>query len=95
VAETIDETTAIHQATRIAAREIEGRAVVIVIDRQHLHSLNEVGSRVFALADGRTIGAIADTIAGEFEIDRATALADVGAFVSTLTDLGAIEVQDR
>ncbi len=87
----VDEQRKVRQSRRTAARTIEGRAVVIVIDEQKLHTLNGVGTRVWELADGRSVGAIADQIATEFEVDRAVALRDVGRFVGELEALGALE----
>src|SRR5689334_14385140 len=72
----LDPTLRVRQATRIATREIEGRAVVILIDQQRLHTLDEVGTRIFALSDGRTIGAIADAIYDEFDLAHEIALRD-------------------
>ncbi|MFW5920806.1 MAG: PqqD family protein [Polyangiales bacterium] len=89
---TLDETTAVRQSDRTASRVVEGQAVVIVIDRQKLHTLNEVGTTIWELADGRTLGEIADGIVEEFEVDRDTALADARKFVEQLARLGALEL---
>ena len=48
-----------HRAQRTAARVVEGRALVVVLDDQALHTLNEVGTRVWELCDGRDVAAIA------------------------------------
>ena len=52
---TLDPRTIIRQAERTASRVIDGRAVVIVLDAQTLHTLNAVGTRVWELADGRSL----------------------------------------
>jgi hypothetical protein len=88
----LDESTPIHQVQRTASRTIDGKAVVIVIDAQKLHTLNSVGTRIWELADGRTLGDIADAIVSEFEVDRDTALADSRKFVAQMRDIGAIEI---
>jgi len=72
---------------------IDGKAVVIVIDTQKLHVLNPVGSRVWELADGRSVKDIVDVITREFAVDRARALSDVGSFVEELRALGALDVE--
>ena len=89
-APTLTETTRVEQSPRTAARVVEGRALVIVIDDRKLHSLNGVGTRVWELADGRTLGEIADALVAEFEVTREVALADARQFVSELVALGAM-----
>lgn len=87
----ISESTRIRQHDRTASRTVDGKAVVIVIDQQKLHTLNAVGTRVWELADGRPFSEIVDTIVSEFEVDRETALRDATAFVEQLRSLGALE----
>lgn len=76
---------------RIAARVVEGKALLVVIDNKQLHTLNEVGTRIWELCDGRSVGAIADVITEEFEVDRGSALGDVEHFVLELQRIGALE----
>lgn len=87
----IDLETRIRKAPRIAARTIDGQAVVVQLDRQELHTLNEVGTRVFELADGRSLASIVDAVLGEFEVSRELAERDVAAFARELVRLGAVE----
>ena len=89
-APSLSETTRVEQSPRTAARVVEGRALVIVIDDRKLHALNGVGTRVWELADGRTLGEIADALVAEFEVTRDVALADARQFVSELIALGAM-----
>jgi hypothetical protein len=90
IAETVRPT----RHARIADRVVDGKALIVVIDRKRLHTLNAVGTRVWELCDGgRSVAAIADAIAAEFEVERATALADVQRFVAELQALGAIDVE--
>lgn len=78
---------------RIAARVIDGKAVIVVIDDHRLHTLNEVGTRVFELCDGRSLDAIASALSEEFEVEHGRALDDARGFVQTLVDLGAVTVE--
>lgn len=78
------------QAERIAARVIDGQALVVVLDDRRLHALNLVGSRVWELCDGRSVEAIATTLATEFEVEPEVALADVRRFVAELRAAGAL-----
>jgi hypothetical protein len=88
------ETTAIPKKNeRVAARVVEGKALIVVIDQKQLHTLNEVGTRVWELCDGRNVDAIAEAMVGEFEVDKPTALRDVQRFVDELHALGALELE--
>jgi pyrroloquinoline quinone biosynthesis protein D len=78
---------------RVAARVVEGKALIVVIDEKKLHTLNEVGTRVWELCDGRSLDAIAAAIVDEFEVDVQTALRDVQRFVGELRALGALELE--
>jgi pyrroloquinoline quinone biosynthesis protein D len=80
---------------RVAARVVEGKALIVVIDQKQLHTLNEVGTRVWELCDGRSVDAIADAVVDEFEVDKQTAMRDVQRFVDELRALGALELEAR
>lgn len=68
-----------------AGRVIDGEAVLILSDDSEINVLNEVGSRIFALADGsRTVAEIAAVISEEFTVDPADALNDVLEFLDNL-----------
>ena len=84
--------TRVRQAERIAARVVDGTAVVIVIDEQTVHSLNAVGTHIWELADGRQLGEIANSLVEEFEVEESRAWADLCTFVTDLLELGAIQV---
>ena len=79
------------RAERIAARVVDGKALIVVLDGKQLHTLNAVGTRVWELCDGRSVSAIATAIATEYEVDAAAALADVQRFVAELRTQGALE----
>lgn len=82
----------IRQAERTASRNIDGRAVVISIDNNRVHALNEVGTRVWESCDGRTLDAIVDDIVEQFDVERARAQHDVHAFAALLVDVGAAQL---
>lgn len=77
------------QNERTACRVIDGKAVVITIDHNQVHVFNGVGTRVWELADGRSLDAIVDAIVDEFEVERARARLDVCAFAERLLAVGA------
>lgn len=87
--------TLIRQSSRTASRIVEGSAVVIVIDQQKLHTLNEVGTFVWTEAgtEGRRVDEIIAAVVDEFEVERDVASKDVLGFVEQLIGLGALEVE--
>ncbi|HVZ35182.1 MAG TPA: PqqD family protein [Polyangiaceae bacterium] len=82
----------LRQSVRTASRVIDGKAVVITIDRNQLHVLNAVGTRVWQLLDGRALGAVIEVIVQEFEVSTERATEDVAAFVEQLVAVGAAEI---
>jgi hypothetical protein len=92
---TIDQNLVPRRSERLAARTIEGKAVLVVLDAHALHTLNEVGTRVFDLVDGtRDVQAITDEIVREFEVEPAIALQDVRRFLLELSNAGALALGD-
>ena len=82
----------VRQCERTASRIIDGKAVVITIDSNQLHVLNEVGTRVWELADGRSLEAISAEIVRDFAVDLEQAERDVCSFVTRLLEIGAIDI---
>lgn len=92
---TIDGKVVPRRSDRIAARTIDGKAVLVVLDAHALHTLNEVGTRVFELCDGeRDVQAIVEAIVREFEVERDVALVDVQRFLLELSNTGALALGD-
>jgi hypothetical protein len=81
------------QCERTASRVIDGKAVVITIDRNQLHVLNDVGTRVWQLADGRSLEQIVEAVVSEFDVDRPRAEADVRRFIEELLSVGAAQLR--
>ena len=79
----------IARAERTASRTIDGRAVVISIDHNRVHVLNDLGTDVWEMCDGRTLDAIARDIVERFEVDPERAALDVRAFAEVLVGVGA------
>jgi hypothetical protein len=80
------------QHERTAYRVIDGKAVVISIDANQVHVMNDVGTRVWQLCDGRALAQIIDQIVLEFEVEREQAARDVQAFVARLIAVGAVQL---
>lgn len=80
------------QSSRTAAREIDGQAVVIVIDTQTLYTLNEVGAVVWnTLATQSSLESLRDAVCAEFDVSEDDAMTDVKTFLAELQKIGAIE----
>lgn len=78
-----------------AGRIIDGEAVLILADSSEVNVLNQVGSRIFELANGNnTVEEISETIADEYEISREQADADVREFLLQLVDQSVIVLGD-
>jgi pyrroloquinoline quinone biosynthesis protein D len=84
------------KSERIAARTVQGKAVVIILDAHQIHTLNAVGTRVFELCDGRrSVADIAVEIARHFEVDLSTAERDSLDFLQQLIAQGAVELLEE
>ncbi len=90
---TLDGSSRVAQSSRTASRVVDGQAVVIVIDRQHLHTLNGVGTFVWTHAE-RPIGIdqLVDQLVAEYEVPPHRAREEVLHFAGELVRLGALEV---
>ncbi|HXK60752.1 MAG TPA: PqqD family protein [Acidobacteriota bacterium] len=81
----------------VVTRRIAGENILVPIrgrlaDMQNLFTLNEVGSYIWEqLSESTTADQIAERVANEFEIDRATALEDVEQFLKGLVEAGIVE----
>ena len=88
----INRGSVVRQSERTASRVIDGKAVVVVIDHQRLHTLNPVATRIWELADGRTLEEIVKVIVSEYEVEPEEAMKDAVALVDELARLGAVEL---
>ena len=70
---------------------IDGEAVIVTPSDSMMHSLNEVGTRIWELMDGnRTVADIAATLQAEFEVDDKRVKADTVWFVECLAKKGLV-----
>jgi GeoRSP system PqqD family protein len=90
----LDAAAIVQKISAQASRVTRGQALVVQIEQRKLHRLNAVGTRVWELCDGRSLGAIVDIVVVEFEVEREVAFKDVCAFVEELAELGALTVSE-
>jgi len=73
----------------VAWRLIEGEALIVTPADSVLHTLNEVGTRIWELMDGhRTIREISVVLMGEFDVDAERTERDTVWFIERLARKG-------
>ena len=83
------------KSSQTASRIIDGEAVIVLLKKSRVHVLNEVGSRIWELSNGkRSIKKIADTIFKEFKVTKKKALKDTTEFVKSLTKKKMLTLKD-
>ena len=78
----------IERAPNVAWRVLDGAAVLVAPSSPSIQTLNEVGTLIWQLADGRPVAEIVDAVVNEFEVERIQASADVESFVRDLEGRG-------
>jgi Coenzyme PQQ synthesis protein D (PqqD) len=75
----------------VAYKVYDGRAVIVNPTRAEVHVLNETGSKILTLLDGRhSIPQVAHAVVQEFDVDERTAFRDTVEFLSALKEKGML-----
>jgi hypothetical protein len=83
----------LYQNPNVVSRVVENEAVLIIPEQGEVKVLNEVGSRIWELVDGkRSIQDISSLICQEFDVDQGTAEHDTLKFISDIFDKGIIKI---
>ena len=70
---------------KIAARVVNGEALILTPHDSVLHTLNPVATRIWELMrDHGTVQAVVDAVVAEFDVDAATAEADLRELLKDL-----------
>lgn len=86
-----DEARRPRRATHVVAKTIDDVAVLLDLTNETYYSLNDVGSRVWELADGqRTITAIVDTLVSEYDAAPDQIREDVDNLLADLASEGLL-----
>lgn len=86
-----DEASCPRHAADVVAKTIDEVAVLLNLTNEMYYSLNEVGARVWELADGqRSIAAIVDAVAAEYDADRNQIRDDVQSLLAELAAEGLV-----
>jgi hypothetical protein len=96
----LDGSSVLQQAQDIVCRRVGGESILVPI-RQNVgnldfvYTLSEVAADVWTLLDGtRSVDAIIDAICVQYDIDRATAAADVTTLVTDLAEAALVSQVD-
>jgi len=85
-------TSKIQRQKDVAWRMIDGEAVIITPADSTMHTLNDVGTRIWELMTGtRSLHEVAGVLCAEFEVDRERAEKDTLWFTECLAKKGLIE----
>lgn len=81
---------------RVAFTEADGEIVVLDVQRSTYLTMSPSAAELWRrLAVGASAEQLADDILARFEVDRATAVADVAAFLADLQERGFLELSAR
>jgi Coenzyme PQQ synthesis protein D (PqqD) len=84
------------RTTTVAARKIGGEMVILSAEDSSVFVLNDVGTAIWEALDGSTpLDAIAEAVALEYDVDAATARADIHEFVAALAAAGVLATSDE
>ncbi len=82
-----------YPAPGVVGRQVINEAVIVLASQAKVKVLNEVGARIWSLADGsHNIRGIAEILCVEYKVETEQAEADVMQFVSELVERGALHV---
>ena len=87
----ITDETIIRRTASALWRPFDQETAVILPTASAVRVLNEVGARVWELADGRTFGEIINTLMNEYDVERIQLQLDAEAFLSELHARGLLE----
>ena len=77
--------------SRVAWQQLEGRVVLLDLERGRALGLNETGSFLWTRLDDGSEDALAAELAASFRIERSQARLDVAGFIQELDQRGFLE----
>ncbi len=82
--------------SQVAARVVDGTAIIVMASSGEVMMLNAIGSRIWELLDGtRTAQEIVRAIVSEYEVTEQQARQDVEEFLQKLMETGALVLYDQ
>jgi len=86
--------TIVRRTANALWRPFERETAVILPSASAVRVLNEVGARVWELADGRTFAEILDILVNEYDVERTQLRRDAEAFLSELHSRSLLEAPE-
>jgi Coenzyme PQQ synthesis protein D (PqqD) len=82
------------RSAAVAWQTIDGETVLLRLQEKELLGLNDVGRRVWELADGtRSIDRIIEAVRAEYDVPADVAREDVLRFIQELVSISAVELR--
>lgn len=79
----------------VAFRLIDGEAVIITPRDGVMHTLNGVGTKVWAMLEKKpTFSELVDAVLESYQVKRDKVESDLGGFLQELLSKGMVELQD-
>jgi hypothetical protein len=91
----IDSQATVVAAPGLASADLGGEAVLLDADSGRYFGLNEVGLRIFQLAqEPRTVEAIRSALRAEYEVEEEVLVRDVDTFLRLLSERNLIHIEE-
>lgn len=83
------------RGSKTASRIVEGEAIIFTPEDSMIHSLNEVGTRIWELLEEeKTIEEIVKVICHEYEVEEKEAEKDILEFIKILQHKQIVEIKE-
>ncbi|HVT58049.1 MAG TPA: PqqD family protein [Thermoanaerobaculia bacterium] len=92
----IDRESVLRRRSDVRFRVVDDEGVVVRQSAAEVLVLNDVATRILALADGvEPVGAWLERLTAEYEVDRGALEQEVCAFAAELVESGLLELVER
>lgn len=83
----------VRRGSKTASRIVEGEAIIFTPQDSMIHSMNEVGTRIWELLEQeKTIEEIVKVICKEYEVEEKKAEQDIMEFIETLHNKEIVDI---
>lgn len=91
----IGETARVARRPGVLCRRLEGETILLDPENGTYYALNEVGSRVWELAEGRpTVASILERLEAEYAVDRVALESDLDELLAQLAAEELVEISE-
>jgi hypothetical protein len=89
----IADATVISRSPSVLTAEVDGEVVMLSIERGHYFGLDDIGSDIWKRIDPPcSFAELVDRLAADYDADRATIAADVGAMLGRMAAQDAVRL---